>query len=74
MPAWPAPTLARPTWRRPIQWNIPTSATFARMALITGFATVVVILFIVMLFTHAARDLQSSPTYHRICRVLGRVP
>ena len=35
------------------------------MALVTGFASAVVVLFIVLLLTHAARDLQSSPIYHR---------
>jgi hypothetical protein len=42
------------------------------MALVTGFVSAVVVLFFVLLFTHAARDLQSSPIYHRLCRRLRR--
>jgi len=52
--------------------NLPTHATFACMALVAGFAFALVVLFIALLFTHAARDLRSSPTYHRIWRRLRR--
>ena len=42
--------------------------TFSLMALVTGFASAMVVLFVVLLFTYAARDLNSSPIYHRLCR------
>ncbi|WP_268926398.1 hypothetical protein [Mesorhizobium neociceri] len=42
------------------------------MAIVTGFASAVVVLFVVLLFSHAARDLQSSPSYHRLCRRLRK--
>jgi hypothetical protein len=40
------------------------------MALITGIAFALVVLFIVLFVTHAARDLQSSPTFLRLRRRL----
>jgi hypothetical protein len=32
----------------------------------------VVVLLVVLLFIHADRDLQSSPSYHRLCRCLRK--
>lgn len=52
--------------------NFQMPATFVCMAPVTGFASAVVILFVVLLFTHAARDLQSSSIYHQIRRSLPR--
>jgi hypothetical protein len=40
------------------------------MPLVTGMAFALLILFLVLFMTHAARDLQSSPTFHRLRRLL----
>ena len=41
------------------------------MALVVGLLFAVVILFVVLLLVGAARDLQSSPLFHRLCRRLN---
>lgn len=64
---WPAGSVFCPTSR-----NISTTATFAWMAIVTGFAVAVGIFLVVVLFTHAVRDLQSAPSYHRLCRRLRK--
>ena len=38
------------------------------MPILTGLAFALFILFLVLLMTHAARDLQSSPTFYRLRR------
>ena len=40
------------------------------MPIVTGFAFALLILFVVLLMTHAARDLQSSPAFYRLRRRL----
>lgn len=41
------------------------------MALVVGLVFASVILFLVLLLIRAARDLQSSPLFHRLCRQLS---
>jgi len=40
------------------------------MPIITGIAFTLLILFVVLFMTHAARDLQSSPAFYRLRRRL----
>jgi hypothetical protein len=72
MQPWVSRRLAAGSVFCPISRNISTTATFAWMAIVTGFAVAVGIFLVVVLFTHAVRDLQSAPSYHRLCHRLRK--